>query len=652
MTPVHELLQQIANPTLTHEERARLRCRLAKSLEDAGNYEGAREAMGELWSQVGRPPALNGLGHETAAEVLLRAGALTGWIGNARQIGGSQEAARNLLGLSADKFKALGHERKFAEALTELGYCYWREGAFEEARVFLNQALSRFSDEDNDLKAVTLLRLSMVERATFRLSEALNLLTRAAPYFEKSDNHTINGRFHNEFGMVLKDLGAFEHQGDYIDRALIEYAAASYHFERAGHRRHQACVENNRGLLFGNIGKFKEAHEHLDRAQALMTSLKDAVHLAQVDETRARVLLAEGRVAEAERLARAAARVLERGGERSLWAGALTTRGAALARAGQYKQAGEALLRAAAVSEAAGDAEGAGQATLTLIEELGERLALQDLGAAFERADALLARSRHPGSRGRLYACSRLVLRVVGVLPEPETWKGFSFRKAVRRYEGRLIEGALRDSGGVVSRAAQLLGLTRQSLDSMLHRRHRGLLPLRTPAEPRRSSLMFREPDGAPETRPVHILHAEDDALVASAVREALRGEGWRVRTCADGPSALEEIEGAKPYDLLIIDKQLPGADGLELVARARALPHRQHAPVIVLSASGEAERDARRAGASAFLRKPEDMPALAETVARLLARRPKQGGAPEESSEETPEEGWEKTSEETSGEG
>lgn len=152
------------------------------------------------------------------------------------------------------------------------------------------------------------------------------------------------------------------------------------------------------------------------------------------------------------------------------------------------------------------------------------------------------------------------------------------------------------------------------------------LLPLRTPAEPRRSSLMFREPHEAAPTRVVRILHAEDDALVAAAVREALRGEGWRVSTYADGPAALGEIEGPEHYDLLIIDKQLPGADGLELVARARELPHRQHVPIIMLSASGGAAREARRAGASAFLRKPEEMPALAETVARLLARTPKQG--------------------------
>jgi hypothetical protein len=163
MTLVNELLQQIADPSLSREEKAKLRCRLSRELEDVGNYEGARQAMGELWSQVGQPPVLNGLSPETAAEVLLCSGVLTGWIGSVKQIGGSQEAAKNLLSVSVDRFKALGDEKKVAEAQTDLGYCYWREGAFDEARVILSQAISKLSDADTDLKAIALLRLAMVE---------------------------------------------------------------------------------------------------------------------------------------------------------------------------------------------------------------------------------------------------------------------------------------------------------------------------------------------------------------------------------------------------------------------------------------------------------------------------------------------------------
>ena len=56
-----ELLHQIGDPNLSANERALVRCQLARRLEEAGDYELAREAMGELWREVGERPALEGL---------------------------------------------------------------------------------------------------------------------------------------------------------------------------------------------------------------------------------------------------------------------------------------------------------------------------------------------------------------------------------------------------------------------------------------------------------------------------------------------------------------------------------------------------------------------------------------------------------------
>src|SRR2546423_15071586 len=84
--------------------------------------------------------------------------------------------------------------------------------------------------------------------------------------------------------------------------------------------------------------RFTEGHEHLDRARRLFVSLKDSGSVAQVDETRARSLLAEGRNAAAERVARSAVRILEKGDEHALLAEALTTHGRALARLGRYNE--------------------------------------------------------------------------------------------------------------------------------------------------------------------------------------------------------------------------------------------------------------------------------------------------------------------------
>lgn len=616
------LLHQIADPSLAHCERAPLRCQLAKRLEEVGNYEAAREAMGELWQRVGERPNLEGLTESTAAEVLLRAGVLTGQIGSVKQIETSQALAKDLISESMSIFAGLGDSKKVAEAQIELCTCYWREGAYGEARIVLSEARSHPTGEDNELRAVALLRSAIVEMDAGRQSYALRICIEAAPLFEKLNNDAVRGKFHNVFANLLVNVGRLESPEDYIDRALIEYAAASFHFERAGQRRHQACVENNLGFLFCTIKDFAKAHEHLDRAQALFTGMRDSVHTAQVDDTRARALLAEGRVAEAERLVRSAVRTLERGGEQSLLAEALRTHGTALARLGDHKLARLTLERAVEVAQEAGDAEDAGLAALLILEELAEHIPDQDLSATYGRAAELLADSAHQEHKDRLLAASRRVLFLTGALPTPPTWMGFNLHDAVRRFEARLIERALREAGGVVARAAQLLGVERTGLAAMLHRgRHKALAHLRAPAEPRRSSLMFRDDVDCPDTRAVSVLHVGDDADAADRVQATLGEEGWAVEACADGLDALGRLETGARYDVLIFDHRLPGLGGVELIRQTGALPHRQQTPVILLS-DDCVETQARLAGANAFLRKPAGRQVLTETVAHLLARR------------------------------
>jgi CheY-like chemotaxis protein len=160
------------------------------------------------------------------------------------------------------------------------------------------------------------------------------------------------------------------------------------------------------------------------------------------------------------------------------------------------------------------------------------------------------------------------------------------------------------------------------SLINRLNSRHRELLPARTPIEPRKRSLIFVN-NRQIETQPLIILHVEDNNFVANAVREALEMEGWFVETFDEASAAMEMIASEAHYDVLIFDNEVPGLDGVEMIRQTRLLPHRQQVPIIMFSAS-DVEREARRAGASAFLRKPEDMNAIAETVARLLARKPK----------------------------
>ncbi|MFN2455399.1 MAG: response regulator [Pyrinomonadaceae bacterium] len=649
------LIEQLADPGLGLNETARLRCRLSNALEESGDYEASREAMSEFWSRIGERPLLEGLDQATAAEVLLQVGKLTSCIGSGKQVEGAQETAKNLIGESLTIFDSLQDIEKAAEAQTDLAMCYWRQGAFDEARVLLRDAVSRLGNRDSEVKAVALIRNAIVERTAKRLNDALHIYIDAAPLFEKIKNQVLKGKFHIGFALVLRNLGEMERRDDYTDRALVEYAAASFHFEQAGCERYYARVENNLGFLFSTVNKFADAHEHIDKARRTFVKLKDKGSIAQVDETRARVFLAEGRNAEAEKTVLAAVHTLEKGDERALLAEAMTTHGIALARTGCHERARFTLQSAVEIAQRTGDYEGAGQAALTIIEELGERLTTADLSATYERAAELLVNSQHPGIMARLNACARRVLYVLEPqlnpasdktvggdktaaenksFSAPLSWRDFSLRKEVRRYERHLIEHALKDAGGAVSKASYLLGFNHhQSLVWIINSRHKNLLEVRSPVSRRRRSII-REPQAlaaaAPSspaasprlvkkaTRTVTILHVEDNEMVAAVVKDCLELEGWRVEICVDAASASQKMAGGEHYDLLLLDYDLPDSDGVELIKEARQLAHRKHTPIVMLAASN-CEREAWRAGANAYLRKPEDILCISETIARLV---------------------------------
>lgn len=614
---------QIDDPNLSSDQRAFVRCRWAKQLEEIGNYDAAREVMGELWGGIGERPKVEGLDTKSAAEVLLRAGTLTGWIGSTRQIEGAQETAKNLITESIAFFEALHEEKKIAEAQVEIAVCYRREGALDNARVVLSEALSKLDEKDGDLKGIALVRLAFVEKVAGRFKEAFNILTEAVTLFESSANHTLKGRFHNEFAIVLENLGAIENRADYLERAAMEYTAASLDFEQAGHSRYQACVENNLAMLYLKVNRVPEAHEHLDRAQALFTRLDDTVHLAQVDETRARAWLTEGAFPKAEREARSAVTMLEKGDEPLLLSEALITHGIALSRLHRKDQSQADFERAIQVAEQAGELEKAGLAATALIQEIGTDLSDDELCDILRRARELLKDNPNPVARDRLLECAFYVLSLVHTFPSD--WTNYSFDKSVHRYEEREIRRALEDAGGNISQAARLLGLTHQRLHQILKNRHKNLrrVVVEIIASEQESNtdedpISDLNESVATKAQSVRILHVEDSEIVAGMAKEMLENQGWQVETCADGNAALEKIAGETDYDLLLVDYDLPGVNGLELVQRARKLAHRSQTPIIVLSAT-PIEAAALKAGADEFLQKPQGVSSLIETITRLL---------------------------------
>ncbi|MEK6334849.1 MAG: helix-turn-helix domain-containing protein [Acidobacteriota bacterium] len=466
---------------------ARTKCRTAKQWADLGEYEAAREALSGLWNGIGQAPNIEGLSPDDRAEVFLRVGALSGFLGSSAQVPGAQEFAKDLITKSIRAYEGLGNGNSVAEAQNDLAICYWREGAMDEARVWFREAINGATDPAIQLRI--LVNSTIVEVSSGRLQDALSLLERAAPLLEVVRDDAAMGKFHMQRALVYKEMGGAEN----YDRALIDNTAARIHFEHSNHRRYFARVENNTGFLLLLLGRHEEALEHLESARATFGELGDVGTAAQVNETRARVFLAQRRYADAEKIAFAAASVLETGGEYSLLAEALETQATALARMGRHQSALGLLKRSAHIAETAGDLHIAGRMYVTVLEELKSFLSAAEIGEVYREADERLGNQLDQETGARLRACARFVIAHAGVTNTGTASISGSFEEEVHKRESELIRNALDESRGSVTRAARILGLTHQGLCYIINHRHQQLLTARAPIRIRRKSLIKKK---------------------------------------------------------------------------------------------------------------------------------------------------------------
>jgi len=255
------------------------------------------------------------------------------------------------------------------------------------------------------------------------------------------------------------------------------------------------------------------------------------------------------------------------------------------------------------------------------------------LASVYDSAVDLLQHSQDPATAKRLVSCAQKVITSLGAHepevqePKESSWEGFSLKRETRKLEKAIIERALRDAGGSVTTASRLLGFRHhQSLISIINGRHPDLLKTRSAIRKRRRHLFSqpkrskKRPPAPPQGRParISVLHVEDHRDVAELVNDLLTAENYQVELCTDADSALRKLTGDDFYDVLVVDNDLAGLSGLELVQRARKIMNRRRTPIVMLSARGN-ETEAWRAGADAFLKKPEQIGELTPTIIRLL---------------------------------
>lgn len=118
------------------------------------------------------------------------------------------------------------------------------------------------------------------------------------------------------------------------------------------------------------------------------------------------------------------------------------------------------------------------------------------------------------------------------------------------------------------------------------------------------------------------ILLVEDNPVNRRLAEFLLRSQGYRVREAPTAEEAFEILKTDRP-DLILMDLQLPGMDGLRAVKQLKQDPAMQDIPVVAVTSyamKGDRER-AQEAGCSSYITKPIDKTTLLEEVASQLAR-------------------------------
>lgn len=116
------------------------------------------------------------------------------------------------------------------------------------------------------------------------------------------------------------------------------------------------------------------------------------------------------------------------------------------------------------------------------------------------------------------------------------------------------------------------------------------------------------------------VLVVDHERVVRRSLTRSLGESGYDVKEAANGRAGLD-IASQEPFDLILLDVDLPGTDGWQTLAKLKEDPHTQGIPVIMLNSfpSVDAEATGMRLGAAHILAKPCHPEALAITVRVVL---------------------------------
>jgi two-component system chemotaxis response regulator CheY len=117
------------------------------------------------------------------------------------------------------------------------------------------------------------------------------------------------------------------------------------------------------------------------------------------------------------------------------------------------------------------------------------------------------------------------------------------------------------------------------------------------------------------------ILLVDDSPTMLASMSGILKKAGFACETAGTGEIAFDKVKGGLVPCLVITDYHMPGIHGVDLIAKLRLLAQTRFVPMLVLTTESQPEKRvaAKAAGATGWLVKPVDPPALLQVVKQLV---------------------------------
>lgn len=137
------------------------------------------------------------------------------------------------------------------------------------------------------------------------------------------------------------------------------------------------------------------------------------------------------------------------------------------------------------------------------------------------------------------------------------------------------------------------------------------------------SGIVAAPPPADDELQGARVLLVEDNVTNQEVIVELLGAVGAITEVAGSGGEAVQRLSSDRPFQLVLMDVQMPEMDGMEATRRIRQLPHRLKLPIIALTANARPEDRARclDAGMDDFALKPVDPERLYRTLRRCLTQ-------------------------------